>query len=760
MALQQCRGYSRGQTFEVALRIYPVILCGGSGTRLWPTSRPSRPKQFLPLLGSHSLFQSTVLRMTGVAGGQDPLVVAGEAHAGLIERQLAELGIRATIMIEPEGRDSAPAVAAAAAWIAARDPHGVAAMVASDHHIPDGAAFRAAVEAAAVAAAAGAIVTFGVRPTQASSAYGYIAPGAPLPATPDIRAVERFVEKPDAATAQRYVEDGYLWNSGNFVFGAKVLLEELALYEPGLADIVALAVERAEQVGVLCRLSPDFRTAPKISIDYAVMEKTVRAAVLPVGFAWSDVGAWDAVWAASDRDAAGNAVSGDAALIDCQDSLLRVSGGPLVVGLGLRNLGVIAEDDAILVCDLGSSQGVKLAVDRLKALGRREAGSPAAADDAPSDRLRFERWLFASALPVWWALGADHLLGGFHEAIGWDGRPVAVDRRARVQARQVYVYALAGAMGWSGPWRAAVDHGLDGLMAMFRRPDGLFRTLVHADGAVADDTAVLYDQAFMLLAFATAAAALPDRSAELKERSEALLNTLRATRAHPKGGFVEVGGPTPFYANPHMHLLEAALAWEEAGGGAEWAQLADEICELCLSAFIDGQGALREWFDSEWSPASGIEGRIVEPGHQFEWAWLLERWSRLRGRADAHAAAQRLFQVGELGVDPGRGVAMAELLDDLKSVRDPVARLWGQTERLKAAVILAEAESDPGRLAALGAAAKGALDALWRYLDVEIPGLWRDKLEDNGSFRGEPAPASSLYHIICAVSEARTRGPV
>jgi mannose-1-phosphate guanylyltransferase/mannose-6-phosphate isomerase len=213
---------------------------------------------------------------------------------------------------------------------------------------------------------------------------------------------------------------------------------------------------------------------------------------------------------------------------------------------------------------------------------------------------------------------------------------------------------------------------------------------------------------------------------------------------HPAGGFREAGAQ-PFQANANMHLFEAALAWEAAGGEG-WGEIADEIAGLALAKFIDGPGGfLREFFDAGWRPAAGEDGRLVEPGHQFEWAWLLERWGRLRGRADAQAAARRLFAAGARGVDPGRGVAINALSDDL-TVRDAAARLWPQTEHLKAALILGE-----------DAAALTAANGLALYLQTPVQGLWRDRLRPDGGFEPEPAPASSFYHIVCALQALLAR---
>ncbi len=355
---------------------------------------------------------------------------------------------------------------------------------------------------------------------------------------------------------------------------------------------------------------------------------------------------------------------------------------------------------------------------------------------------KLEAWLLEAALPLWWERGADR--AGFHELLALDGRPVEESpRRMRVQARQSYVYALAGRLGWSGPWRQAAQHGLDALAARYRRADGSYRTLVAADGSVLDDTAMLYDQAFVLLATATAGGLAAKTEAE---------TVLRLLSRHDAGGFVE-NAPLAFQSNPHMHLLEAALAWAEVDAAGPWNGLADGIVALCLARFIDPERrALREFFDARWQPAAGPEGGIVEPGHQFEWAWLLERWARLRGDGAAAAAARDLYRVGAQGVDPARGVAV-DRLSDAPAVTQ--ARLWPQTERLKAALILSET-ADAGERAGYLADALAAAQALWRYLETPLAGLWRDKMLPDGSFVDEPAPASSLYHIACSIASLKS----
>lgn len=726
------------------MKFYPVIMCGGGGTRLWPLSRPSRPKQFIALVGDRSPFQSTLTRLACLEDAATTLVVAGVGHADWIQKEAAQVGIVVDSLLEPQARESAAAIAAAAAWVAQSDPSGVLVIVASDHHIPDEQAFAAAVTAAGEAAAAGWIVTLGVDPTAPATAYGYIRPGEQLPGVGAVRRNEAFVEKPDLKTAQGYLEAGYLWNSGNFIGRADTLLRELDQYEPGVAAAAARAVSGAERSGRGVRLGPDFLGAPKISFDYAVMERTDRAAVLPVDFEWSDLGAWDAVWAASERDARGNSAPPDVILQDSHDCLVRVSGESQVALVGVRNLAVIGDAQSLLICDLAASQKVKGVAD-LAALRAKAASAPRL--DLASWSSQFDAWFRAAALPVWWTLGGDHHQGGFHELLGLDGRPSDAPKRARVQARQAFVFARAASMGLPGPWLVAAEHGWRFFEARYQRPDGLFRTLVSADGAALDETPYLYDQAFALLALA----ALHDAGSELgdcRAKAEQVFAAITAAFAHSAGGFRE-SGQRAFQANATMHLLEAALAWIEADGGGVWSELAEDLVDLALSRFMDPDlGMVREFFEADWSPAEGAAGEVLEPGHQFEWAWLLDRWSRMGGTSAASAAAQRLYRGGMAGWDVRRQVAVDELKPDL-SLSRPTARLWPQTEMVKAAIHLARAGA-PGA-SGYRRDAEDAAAGLWRYLDTPVNGLWRDKMTEAGAFVDEPAPASTFYHLFGAV---------
>jgi mannose-1-phosphate guanylyltransferase len=395
-----------------------VILCGGSGTRLWPASRADRPKQFLKLIGERSSFQDTILRVMDLPHADEIVVVTGKAMADLVERQALELGVKLTVIIEPEARDSAPAIAAAAAYVQSRSPDGVMLMLAADHHIAEIEIFRNAALAAIEASKTGLIVTFGVQPTSPATGFGYIKPGAAL--AEGVMAVAAFVEKPDLATAQGYVAEGYYWNSGNFAFTAKTLLDELAAFEPAIRDGAIDSVAKGQRDGVRLLLDREaFGTTTKKSLDYAVMERTTRAAVAPAAFTWSDLGAWDAIWEASARDAEGNATTGDVQLINTKGVLVR-SSGPFVGAIGVEDLLIVAESDALLVCRRDDAQSVKTLVDLLKADGRDIAHRHAVAISggverqpvASTDKAVVQLWRLEAGAEAELPAGSIQILGG------------------------------------------------------------------------------------------------------------------------------------------------------------------------------------------------------------------------------------------------------------------------------------------------------------------------------------------------------------
>ncbi|HWL80284.1 MAG TPA: mannose-1-phosphate guanylyltransferase/mannose-6-phosphate isomerase [Roseomonas sp.] len=355
-------------------RIVPVVLCGGTGSRLWPLSREGFPKQFWPLLSEHTMLQDTVSRVAGPAF-TSPLLVCNQGHRFLVAEQLRAAQVKdPTIVLEPVARNSAPAIAAAALLAHEADPEAVLWLLAADHAIADNAALHAALGKAAAAARSGRIVTFGMKPTSPETGYGYIEAGAPLEGVEGVSAIASFVEKPNLATAQSYLEGGrHLWNSGMFVATAATLLAELERLAPALLATVRAAVEGATRDLDFVRLDPAaFERAPDISIDYAVMEKTSHAAVVPADLGWSDVGSWAALWEVAAKDAAGNATHGPVELYQANNCYVR-SEGILTGVVGLDDAVLVVTDDAVLAMHRNCAQDVKKLLEQLKAKGRKEA---------------------------------------------------------------------------------------------------------------------------------------------------------------------------------------------------------------------------------------------------------------------------------------------------------------------------------------------------------------------------------------------------
>src|SRR5450631_344336 len=362
------RGIAAITRFEAPMdrRIVPLIMCGGAGTRLWPASREVHPKQFLPLFGARSTFQDTMLRVSDAALFERAVVITNMAYRFMVLEQLAEIGLEADVLLEPMRRDSGPAIAAGAAFAQTRDNDAVVLALAADHVVRDTGAFVAACRQGLVAADAGRIVTFGIQPERAATEYGYVSPGEPV--SGEVRVAAKFVEKPDPVRAAEYIKAGYLWNSGNFMFRASVLLDEYRKVDAESVQAVEDAVTKAgHDLGFVTLDPASFARAKPISIDYAVMEKTAHAAVVPLACGWSDVGSWHAVWELSDKDGQGNAAQGKAVFEDSRNCNV-LTDKALIALEGVDDLVVVATQDAVLVSRQKDANGLKRLVAKLKTM--------------------------------------------------------------------------------------------------------------------------------------------------------------------------------------------------------------------------------------------------------------------------------------------------------------------------------------------------------------------------------------------------------
>jgi mannose-1-phosphate guanylyltransferase / mannose-6-phosphate isomerase len=354
--------------------IIPVVLCGGAGTRLWPMSRRLFPKQFLPLVTGYSMLQDTVLRLDGISNAEPAIIVTGNEHRFLVTEQLREIDRPAgCIVLEPIARNTAPAVAAAAFAALAQHREGVLVILPSDILIRDSGCFYEAVERAVLLAKKGMLVTFGIVPNAPETGFGYIERGLPLEAAQNAYRVARFVEKPDAATAKRFLElKCYLWNSGMFVFSAARYIEELGRFRPDILAAAENAWQSAARDLDFVRLGAEaFSTCPAVSVDYAVMERTREAAVVQTDMGWSDVGSWSALWEVAEKDANGNALRGDVDLHDSRNNYVRAE-SRLVSVTGVDNVVVVETSDAVLVAHRDKTQAVKDVVSRLHGRDRTE----------------------------------------------------------------------------------------------------------------------------------------------------------------------------------------------------------------------------------------------------------------------------------------------------------------------------------------------------------------------------------------------------
>lgn len=733
-------------------RIISFVMSGGIGSRLWPLSREDNPKQFHDLSGGGSMLTATVARLTARPGGSDPVcLIASQRHAARVQEDIAGIDLAGGVaLFEPQGRNTAAAVAVATLRTLAEHGDELVLVVPSDHVISTTEDFWRSVADGAEAAEAGNLVVFGVRPTHPETGYGYIEVegrdgGRALP-------VRRFVEKPDLDTARHYVASGdHFWNTGIFLFRAGVMRDAFAEFAPEIWQGARLALERAAADLTGIYLDDEaYGAVPAISVDYAIMEKARRIAMVPAGFRWSDLGSWQSLLETSPCDENGNVVVGDVVAIDCDHSYLR-SQGRLLAAIGLKDMAVVSTADATFVASLSESQNVKKIVAELEKAGRLETRFTPSGDRMPvsgSWHGRAAYWLYEEALPLWAAAGVDRAHGGFHEALSLEGEPLALPKRIRTMARQVYAFSAAKMRGWDGPADALIAHGIDFLIDRGRTPRGGFMRTVNPDGSVADATEDAYDHAFVLLALAHAHAVGHAGAREIGREAFAFLDEHLADAR--SGGFLDTADGTGMRrSNPHMHLIEAFLAWHRFTGEREYLERAASIVELFRSRFFDADNwALGEYFDEDWNPSAGEWGQWTEPGHHFEWASLLVEYGGMSGDRSVIPYARKLYASAIAnGLNRSTGLAYAAVSRDGMPL-DTVSRSWPQTEAIKAAIAL-DTTGGPD----LKPEIEARVARLFRWhIDPARSGLWIDHIDDRGRSRAVNVPASIFYHMVSAIT--------
>ncbi len=725
------------------------VLAGGAGTRLWPLSRPDKPKQFHDLTGGGSMLAKTLSRLGARPEGAAPIFVVGaERNAVLLHRELGGFDLAGgSVLFEREGRDTAAAVALATLKALHALGDALVLVAPSDHAISTDAQFWETVEQGAPVARDGRLVLFGVEARRPETGYGYIEAGERHGAAFDVR---RFVEKPDLKTAETYVrKGGFFWNAGIFLFRAAAMRRIFLALQPALWATVGEAFQAAISTGDTPHLRVDYRNAPAVSFDRAIVERCADLALVPATFGWSDVGSWTTLLAAAAPDEHGNVIAGDVVATGCRQSYLRSEGRRLSVA-GAEHLAIVSTPDAVFVAPAGFAHERRGAV-AVSGLRRR---SPATVEPDRAEtarwggwRQRARQWLFEEAMPLWSRIGVDEGNGGFHEAVGFDGRPVTGPKRMRTMARQVYAFAAARRHGWDGPAERMVGHGLAFVKRRGRTAAGGWARTLDADGAILDATEDSYDHACLLLALAEAhRCGHPDALPLCRETLAALDAHLRAPGS---SGYLDAADADPARrrSNPHMHLLEAFLAWHDATAEKRILDRAEEILALFQSCFFDaGNWTLGECFQDGRMPAKGV-GEF-EPGHHFEWASLIVDFAHRAGRPELVAFARKLYASAVAnGINRTTGLAFSRVSSGGAPL-DPVSRSWPQAEAIKAVIALdsaggadlkPEIEERVGRLFA------------W-HLDPAPAGLWIDRIDRHGQPLATEVPASILYHLVSALT--------
>ncbi|MER8584879.1 mannose-1-phosphate guanylyltransferase/mannose-6-phosphate isomerase [Mesorhizobium sp. M1338] len=733
-------------------RIVSFVMSGGVGSRLWPLSREDNPKQFHDLSGDGSMLAKTLRRLMARQEGETPIfLIAAERHANRVHADLAGLDLAGGgPLFEPTGRNTAAAVALATLRTLSEFGDSLVLVVPSDHEISTPRQFWQSVEAGAEAARSGRLVVFGIKPTQPETGYGYIEVAAEGGGTFD---VSRFVEKPDLATAQSYLQAGnFYWNTGIFLFRAGAMRDAFMAFQPDIWQATEAAYKAAtsDLSGLYMPLEL-YAAIPSNSIDYAIMERAKDIAMVPAGFRWNDLGSWQSLLDVGPADDQGNVIIGDVVAIDCENSYIR-SDGRLLSAIGMKDVAIVSTSDATFVAPVSHSQHVKKIVEQLEKSGRLETRFTPAQDrviESGAWRRRVHHWLFQETLPLWSTSGVDERHGGFHEALGLDASPLMKPKRMRTTARQVYAFAVARARGWDGPADRLISHGIAFMAGKGRTDRGGWVRTLNVDGSVADATEDAYDHSCVLLALAHAHMSGNADALSLGEETFAFLDAhLEDSRMT---GFLETSdGEGERRSNPHMHLLEAFLAWYQATGERAHLRRAARIIDLFRSHFFDSESwTLGEYFDAEWKPSAGEKGSWTEPGHHFEWASLLIDFAGRSGQAELSGFARKLYASAIAnGLNRATGLAYGAVSRQGLPL-DQISRSWPQAEAIKAAIAL-DGSGGPD----LKPEVEARVGRLFRWhIDPAPLGLWIDRIDERGRSLATDVPASIFYHLVCALTQ-------
>lgn len=734
------------------MSLVPIVLCGGSGSRLWPLSRKSTPKQFHNLATDKTMLCETLDRVSASLSENiyEPARVIGSAQ---FQTLISEQSQSSTtdidrIILEPCMRDTCAAVAASICDLSVSNPDRIVLVLPSDHHVADVAGFSAVVKRAADAVAqSGGIMTIGITPSRPETQFGYIERAQ---GDGPIYDVERFREKPDLAAAKAYLALGtFFWNAGIFMFRVGDMVQEFERQQPDIWRNACQASKLGEDKGNCLYLDPSsFEACEKISIDYGIMENAEQIRTVQAAFDWSDLGSWNQLHETAAKDNKGNVIIGDVVTTGVYNSYIRAVDRPVAIA-GIDDIVVVSQPDALMIVNREKSFLVK----DLHGMISKTSWPPKTINTSGKQIPYLDRihnWVFNQALPYWSLKGIDYQNGGVHEALDYAGNPVDLgQKRLRVLARQIYCYAQAHMLGWDGDCDKILNHCVDTLINTGWHEDGGFIHLYNLDGTVQDDRRDAYDQCFVLLGFANLWAA--KKSPLAKEWGAKTLAFMDSALADPEnGGFFETTEKTGTRrANPHMHFFEAMIGWYEATGEQVYLDRAAQIVDLFKSKFFDHENwRLHEIFDAAWKPLDN-DVNHVEPGHHYEWVWLLLRYVKHTGDTSIKDYARKLYATAlSFGHYP-KTDAVALTMHYDGSELSSTGRMWCQTEGLKAALALKE-----HGMTVDGNLATRMLDQIFnRYLNTPQAGGWYDAADAEGRIVSTHMPSSTFYHVLCAFAE-------